>query len=417
MHESETLDLAVLGQAYTQDPYALYRELRVSAPVRRVLLYGLPAWLVTRYDDVRDALNDPSLSHDRANANPCTRAAPWLFADEQLELQHHMLRSDPPKHTHIRRLAAGAFSPRRVAALRPRMQQISDELIGRLLPVGKAELISDYAFPFPLMVIMEILGIPADDRDQLHRWSDSCSAASGAGGPSAIEILGQMRDYFVELMARKRSGQDTGGLLDTLAAACDGPEALHPRELLSSAFQLLQGGHVTTLGLIANGMLALLLDPRRLDHLRDHPHLIDGAVEEFLRFDGPMEIATVRFTTQDTTIAGVDIPGGGEAVVLALASANRDPEKFVEPEKLDFERDPTGHLAFGHGAHFCLGASLARAEAQIAFRSLIGRLDGLALAVDRSELAWRQNPHLRRPERLPVAFKPVHSDRHSGARC
>lgn len=407
MHDSEILDLAVLGQAYTQDPYPLYRELRVSAPVRRVLLYGLPAWLVTRYEDVRDALNDPSLSHDRTNANPYTRAARWLFADEQLELQHHMLRSDPPKHTQIRRLAAQAFLPRRVAALRPRMQQISDELIERLLPVGRAELISDYAFPFPLMVIMEILGVPAKDRDQLHRWSDSCAAASGAGGPSAIDILGQMRDYFVELISRKRQGQDAGGLLDTLAAACDGHGA-HQRELLSSAFQLLQGGHVTTLGLIANGMLALLLDPGRLDHLRDQPQLIDGAVEEFLRFDGPMEIATVRFTTQDTRIAGVDIPGGGEAVVLALASANRDPEKFVEPEKLDFERDTTGHLAFGHGAHFCLGASLARAEAQIAFRSLIGRLDDLALAVDRSELAWRQNPHLRRPDRLPVTFKPVH---------
>jgi cytochrome P450 len=222
-----------------------------------------------------------------------------------------------------------------------------------------------------------------------------------------VDTLTKMRDFFRDLIRRKRERDGEGdGLLDALVKACYSERELDELELLSSAFQLLQGGHVTTLGLIANATLALLCAPERLAMLRADPQKVDSVIDELLRFEAPMEVATVRFTTREFRIGDVTIPGGGEPVILALAAANRDPARFADPDVLDFERDCGGHLAFGYGAHYCLGAHLARAEAQIALRTLITRLDGLALAVDPSKLTWRPNPHLRRPERLPVTFTP-----------
>jgi len=408
MHEQTILDLGVFEPDYTRDPYPLYSKLRESMPVQQVLLHGLRAWLVTRYDDVRRALNHPGLSNDRRNASPAARTAAWLFADEALELQHHMLRSDPPQHTRIRRLAAHAFTARRVAELGPRIQRIADELIDDFVDRGSAELVSAYAFPLPLRIIVEILGVPTEDRERLLGWSDVLSSGGAVQEVEIVDTLTSMRDFFRDLVRRKRERRDgeDGGLLDALVTACYSDSELNEAELLSSAFQLLQGGHVTTLGLIANGTLALLRAPERLAMLRTDPDLVDPAIDELLRFEAPMEVATVRFTTRELRIGDVTIPGGGEPVILALAAANRDPARFADPDVLDFGRDCSGHLAFGYGAHYCLGAHLARAEARIGLRTLITRLDGLALAVDPSELDWRPNPHLRRPERLPVTFTP-----------
>ena len=228
--------------------------------------------------------------------------------------------------------------------------------------------------------------------------------------PAAITAtLTSMRTYFADLArskARRRAAGDEdgeSGLLDRLVAAHLSGD-LSEDELLSSAFQLLQGGHVTTLGLIANGTLALLLEPDRIDALRADPARIDTLVDELLRFDSPMEVATIRFTTQDTTIGDVLIPGDGQPVILALGAANRDPARFPAPDTLDLDRDAGGHLSFGAGAHACLGANLARTEARVAFQALLDRLEDLALVVDPSELTWRANPHLRRPEELPITF-------------
>jgi cytochrome P450 len=407
--QQASFELASVDPDYTRNPYPIYTDLREHAPVQPVVLHGLTGWMVTRYDDVRRALSDPTLSHDRENANPAARSAAWLFADEAFGLQHHMLRSDPPAHSRIRRLAAPAFTPGHVAVVRDRARAIADELIDRFAPAGHVELISAYAFPLPLMLIMEVLGVPADDRAQLHQWSDILSSGSAATPAMITATLTSMRTYFADLArikaGRRAAGDEDGesGLLDRLVEAHVAGD-LSEDELLSSAFQLLQGGHVTTLGLIANGTLALVLEPDRIDALRADPARIDALVDELLRFDSPMEVATIRFTTQETTIGDVVIPGDGQPVILALGAANRDPARFPAPDTLDLDRDAGGHLSFGAGAHACLGANLARTEARVAFQALLDRLENLTLAVDPSELTWRPNPHLRRPEELPITF-------------
>ncbi len=403
------VEFASLDPGYTRNPYPIYAELREHAPVQQVVLHGLTGWMVTRYDDVRQALNDETLSHDRENANPAARSAAWLFADEAFGLQYHMLRSDTPAHSRIRRLAAPAFTPGHVAVVRNRARAIADELIDGFARAGRVELISAYAFPLPLTLIMEVLGVPSDDRAQLHRWSDILSSGSAATPAMITATLMQMRTYFADLAQSKAEPRGAGdedgesGLLDRLVAAHVAGD-LSEDELLSGSFQLLQGGHVTTLGLIANGMLALLLEPDRIDALRADPVRIDALVDELLRFDSPMEVATIRFTTHETTIGEVKIPGDGQPVILALGAANRDPARFPAPDTLDLDRDAGGHLSFGAGAHACLGANLARTEARVAFQALFDRLEDLSLAVDPSELTWRPNPHLRRPEQLPITF-------------
>jgi cytochrome P450 len=399
---AELLDLATLEPGFTLDPYPTYERLRRHAPVRRVVLHGLSGWLVTGYAEARQALADPALSNDRANASEACRDAHWLFADEVFDLQHHMLRSDPPRHGRIRRLAGPAFSAANTARLRPRIQQIADELVDAFAPRGHAELIAEYAFPLPLLVIMEILGIPGGDRAQLRAWSDLLSSGRAATAEAVTATLREMTAYLRDLL---RCADRPDGLLATLAKACYEDGELSEPELLSSAFQLLQGGHVTTLGLIANGVTALLRHPDQLDAMR--AGRAGNAVDELLRYDPPMEVATVRFTVRPTRIGDTEVPGGGEPVLIALAAANRDPARFVRAGELDLGRDSAGHLAFAAGPHHCLGAHLARAEAQIAFGTLLRRLDGLRLAVPFDQLVWRPNPHLRRPERLPVTFGPA----------
>jgi cytochrome P450 len=399
----DVLDLDALGRALTQEPHPVYAALRSSRPVTPVVLHGLRGWLVTGYDDVRATLG--CLSNDRRNATPAARSAGWLFADEALSLQHHMLRSDPPDHTRLRRLAAPAFSPRRVAALRPRIAAIAEELVDGFAPTGRAELVSQYAFPLPHRVIVEVLGVPAEDAPALMAWSDLLSSGR-ATQDEVLETLGRMRTFFSDCAdrVRRRPQQQHGdGLLDVLVRARDAGQ-LDDAEFFSTAFQLLQGGHVTTLGAIANGVLALLTHPEQLAALRADPGLLDAAVDELLRFDAPMEVATVRFTTRDVRIGDVDVPGDGQPVLLALTAANRDPAHFDRPDALDLRREPSGHLSFGHGVHHCLGAHLARAEVAIALSTLLRRLPDLELAVEPGALAWRDNPHLRRPEQLPVAF-------------
>ena len=403
MIRTGAIDFSSREPDFTRDPYPIYAELRDSAPVCPVQIHGLRGWLITRYDDVRQALGDGSLSNDRRAANPAARSASWLFADEPFHLQHHMLRSDPPRHTHIRRIVSHAFTARQVAELRPRIEQIAHELIDRFSARGRTELISTYAFPLPLAVIMEILGIPPADREHLRGWSDVLSSGSAASQQDVAACLYHMRDYFREVAVHNRHGGGAGGLLAVLAA-CHRDQELSEAQLLSSAFQLLQGGHVTTLGLIANGVLALLRNPCQLATLKARPELAESAVEELLRFDPPMKVATVRFTTKPLQIGGITIPGDGQPVMPALAAANRDPARFPNPDALDLSRDCSGHLSFAYGIHYCLGAHLARLEAQVAFRVLIDRLDNLTLGVDPRELVWRANPHLRRPERLPVTF-------------
>jgi cytochrome P450 len=368
--------------------------------VRRVRWHHLDAWLVTRYDLARQALTESALSNDRADAHSGTRSAAWLFADEVFDLQHHMLRSNPPRHFRIRRVASPAFSAVKVGALAPRVEQIAEDLVAAFGPRGEAELVSEYAFPLPLLVIMEVLGIPLDDRPQLLAWSDVLSSGTPADRAEIIGTLSALRDYLFRLVNDKR-GLRGSGLLDRLISACDEGD-ITSAELLSSAFQLLQGGHVTTLGFIVNAVHVLLREPGLRQRLGQEPDLVESWLDELLRVEPPMTMATVRFTTRPVRIDDVTIPGGGEAVIVALAAANRDPDQFQDPDLFDPERKSPGHLSFGFGPHHCLGRRLARVEAAVALRVLLTRLPGLTLAAD--QLRWRPNPHLRRPEQLRVVF-------------
>ncbi|TLQ43014.1 cytochrome P450 family protein [Streptomyces marianii] len=389
--------------AFVADPFPLYRRLREEGPVRRaVIAGGVEAWLVTRYEDGLAALSDSRLSSDVRDASD-PRLMQQLPSTERESMVSNMLRSDPPDHTRLRRLVSKAFTARRVAEMRPRIQEITDRLLDGLLPAGRAELVADFALPLPVTVISELLGVPLDDRHEFQRWTDDMLLRRAEmPDPAVVDSAWQhMRAYLTGLIANKRSrpGDD---LLSALITARDEEQRLNEDELIAMAFLLLVAGYITTVNLIGSGVAALLAHPDQMALLRDDPELLPGAVEEFLRYDGPVNPGIARFAREDVEIAGVTVPKGA-TVLIASAIADRDPARFAEPDRLDITRRDNAHLAFGHGIHFCLGAPLARLEGQIAIGSVLRRLPDLALAVPPEELHWRPGG-LRGPARLPVTF-------------
>ncbi|SFY44118.1 cytochrome P450 [Streptomyces atratus] len=389
--------------AFVADPFPVYRQLREDGPVRRaVIAGGLDAWLVTRYEDGLAALSDPRLSSDVRDASD-PRLIERLPATDRESALRNMLRTDPPDHTRLRRLVSKAFTAHRVAGLWPRVQEIADGLLDGIGPDGRADLVESYALPLPVTVIGELLGVPVTDRHEFQRWTDDL-VLQGAGPPDPArtdEAWRNMRGYLTGLIAAKRDrpGDD---LLSALVTARDEERSLDEDELIAMAFLLLVAGYVTTVNLIGSGIAALLVHPDQLRMLRDDPALLPGAIEEFLRYDGPVNPGIARFAREDVTIAGVDIPRGA-TVLVASAIADRDPDHFPDPDRLDISRQDNAHLAFGHGIHYCLGAPLARLEGQIAIGTALRRLHHLALAVPPGELRWRPGV-LRGPERLPVTF-------------
>ncbi|MGW1731351.1 cytochrome P450 [Streptomyces sp. NBC_01544] len=389
--------------AFVSDPFPLYRQLREEGPVRRaVIAGGLEAWLVTRYDDGLAALADPRLSSDVRDASD-PRLLRQLPVTERESMISNMLRSDPPDHTRLRRLVSRAFTVRRVAELRPRVQEISDRLLDAVAPTGRAELVADFALPLPVTVISELLGVPVEDRHDFQRWTDDMLLRRAELPDPALvdESWQRMHSYLTKLLEAKRArpGDD---LLGALITARDEEQQLNEDELIAMSFLLLVAGYITTVNLIGGGIAALLANPRQLEMLRDDPTLLPGAIEEFLRYDGPVNPGIARFAREDVEIAGVNIPRGA-TVLIASAIADRDPARFSDPDRLDITRRDTAHLAFGHGIHYCLGAPLARLEGQIAIGTALRRLPDLALAVPPGELRWRPGG-LRGPERLPVTF-------------
>ncbi|MEU5710606.1 cytochrome P450 family protein [Streptomyces flaveolus] len=391
--------------AFVADPFPLYRRLREEGPVRRAIIAGgLDAWLVTRYEDGLAALSDPRLSSDVRDASD-PRLVEQLPEFERESMMSTMLRSDPPDHTRLRRLVSKAFTARRIAELRPRIQEITDRLLDAVLPAGRAELVADFALPLPVTVISELLGVPVDDRYDFQRWTDAM-LVRGEKMPDPVvvdEAWQQMRAYVTKHLEAKRArrGDD---LLSALINAHDQEQRLSHDELIAMTFLLLVAGYITTVNLIAGGIAALLTHPDQLTLLREHPELLPDAIEEFLRFDGPVSPGIARFAREDVEIAGVRVPRGA-TVLIASAIADRDPARFPEPDRLDITRRDNGHLAFGHGIHYCLGAPLARLEGQIAIGTVLRRLPDLALAVPPTELTWRPGG-LRGPARLPVTFTP-----------
>ena len=386
--------------SYYQDPAGFFAWLRESRPVAPVRMPGRGrVWFITRYADVWAALADPRLANDVHRWPGGARQRPSEAAGG---VHAHLLNSDPPVHTRLRHLVWKAFTPRRVARLRPRAEEIAAGLLDEMEAAGGVtDLLGAYARPLPGAVLCELLGVPEADRGRI-----SAAVAAYDKPGEADRVTRELAAYLTGLIAPKRAGPGDD-LLSALALVRDdvgedgSGDGLTDTEARSLAFQILMGGFGTTVNLIGNGTLALLSHPEELARLRADPSLLPAAVEELLRFTNPLNHATDRFTTQDMTVGGVVIPAG-EWVFMATSSANRDPGRFPDPDRLDLSRDTSGHLAFGHGIHYCLGASLARLEAEVALGALLARFPGLSLAVPPEELRWRPVSLMHGLESLPV---------------
>jgi cytochrome P450 len=395
----DLVDLAELGHGFTDDPYPVYAALRARGPVHRVRMpEGAEAWLVVGHEAGRTVLADPSLSKDWSNASPGLRL-PNLAAGR------HMLNSDPPHHTRLRKLVAKEFTPARVRALEPRVQEITDGLLDAALggPGGRADLVEVLSFPLPIAVICELIGVPSLDREAFRKWSNTALTSTDAD--ERVAAAAAASEYIARLIAGKQR-EPKGDLLSALIRVTDEDgDRLSADELLGTVWLLLVAGHETTVNLISNGVLALLTHPEQLAALRADPSLLANAVDETLRYDGPVETPTYRFTTEPVDIGGTVVPGGGELVLVALADADHDPARFPDAERFDIRRDARGHLAFGHGIHYCLGAPLARLEGRVAIGTLLRRCPDLALDADPAAITWRGGMLIRGPERLPVRLR------------
>ncbi|NWF29394.1 cytochrome P450 [Streptomyces sp. PKU-EA00015] len=394
---------------FRRNPHPVYAALRDTAPVCPMTPpHGIETYLITRYEDARAALSDPRLSKDMYGAMDAYRR---IFGDSSVSLDDNMLNADAPKHTRLRRLVNSEFTPRRVEAMRPKIQGIVDQLLDACPTREPVDLLPAFAFPLPITVICELLGVPLEERADMHRLSATV-AQTGFSKESKLAQQKAEEDlhaYFTDLIARKRRhpGED---LLSALTEAQDNDGGLTQNELVSTAFLLMFAGHKTTAYLIGNAVYHLLANPAQLRAVQKDPELVGAAVEELLRYDGSVESATFRFATEDVEIGGTRVPKGA-LVQISLMSANRDPLKFDSPDELDVRRprnEQSGHLGFGHGSHYCLGAPLARLETQLALTSLFGRFPQVALADPAAEAKWMEVPFpaFRGLAELPVVLDP-----------
>ena len=394
----------LFGPDMLADPYPVYHRLRAAHPVFRV--DELDAWVVTSYEAVNAALRNPQFSSDRFPRVKKRLAARGLdgLIDDRTRSMIHM---DPPDHTRLRGLVNKAFTPRVVEAMEPRIQSLVEELLDTVQGRGRMDVIGDLAYPLPVMVIADMLGVPAADHGRFKRWSDEMSIiVSGDLAALSEPVLrrvmaarGELAEYFRSVAARRRH-EPADDLLSALVRAEEEGGRLTEDELYSTVVLLLVAGNETTTNLIGNGLLALLRHPDQLRRVWDDPALVGPAVEEMLRYDGPVQLTT-RLAKVDLEVHGTKIKQG-EWVFLLLGAANRDPAQFHEPDRLDVTRTDNKHIAFGAGAHFCLGAPLARLEAQVALRTLRRCCPNLRLSGENPE--YRNNFNLRGLKALPVVF-------------
>ncbi|NUS76213.1 MAG: cytochrome P450 [Streptomyces sp.] len=393
---TEVIDLGEYGAAFRTDPHPVYARLRARGPVHRVRLPVPDAhhetWLIVGYEEARAALTDPRLSKDG-------RRIGVTFLDEEL-IGKYLLVADPPQHTRLRSLVSRAFTVRRVEELRPRIRQITDDLLDAMLPQGRADLVEALAHPLPLTVICELLGVPEMDRTEFRKITSEAVAPTSA--ESEYDAFVRLAEYLTELIAAKTSAGPGGDLLgDLIRTTAEDGDRLSPEELRGMAFILLIAGHETTVNLITSAVYALLTHPDQLAALRADMSLLDGAVEETLRWEGPVENATFRFAAEPLEIGGARM-ARGDAVMVGLTAADRDAARYPAPDRFDIRRDTRGHLAFGHGIHYCLGAPLARLEARTAIRTLLERAPELALDGPTGE--WLPGMLMRGMRSLPVRW-------------
>ncbi|WP_042403503.1 cytochrome P450 family protein [Streptacidiphilus carbonis] len=392
---------------FAANPYPAYAWLRTHAPVHRTTLpSGVEAWLVTRYADARQALADARLSKNPGN-HGSSSGRTGIPGERSADLMTHLLNIDPPDHTRLRRLVSKAFTPRRVALFEPRVREITDRLIDGFAAGGEADLIHDFAFPLPIYAICDLLGVPAEDQDDFRDWAGMMIRHGGGPRGGVARAVKKIRAYLSDLIHRKRAdlGDD---LISDLIRAGDHGEHLTENEAAAMAFILLFAGFETTVNLIGNGLYALLTHPEQRAQLQSsiasgRTDLLTTAVEELLRYDGPVELATWRYATSPITLGGQSI-AVGDPVLVVLAAADRDPARFDQPDLLDLARRDNPHLGFGHGIHYCIGAPLARLEAQYALEALLRRLPDLTLAAAPDDLRWRGGLIMRGLRQLPVNF-------------
>src|SRR6266478_5169954 len=384
---------------FIADPYPTYHRLRTEDPVHHS---ALGFWVLTRYEDVVTALRDPRLAKEAIASFVAAR-----FGAPVPAIGLSMLDRDPPDHTRLRGLVNKAFTPRVVEGLRPHIQKIVDGLLARVEGAGTMDLIEEFAYPLPVTVICQMLGVPVEDRERFKQWGlDIARGLDAILLPPDSDVARRsvaarraLSDYFRALIAERRAAP-RGDMLSALIAAEEAGDKLSEDELLATCILLLIAGHETTVNLIGNGTLALLRHPGELRRLRETPGLIASAVEELLRYDGPVQ-RTARIPSTDVTIGGRTI-GKGEMVMPFIGAADRDPAQFADPDRLDLARTDNRHIAFGWGIHFCLGAPLARVEGQIAIDTLVRRFPKLELVTNEPE--YRQSLTLRGLKTLPVRF-------------
>ena len=386
--------------------YALYARLREEQPIARATIGGgVRGWLVTRYDDAVAVLKDERFANDRNNA-----PAPSLPLMERVvrrsfgPLMTHLLARDNPDHARLRGLVQKAFTVNAVEAMRPRVEALTAELLGKAVARGGLDIVRDYALPLPITIIAEMFGVPPEERERFHRWARALVDVSGfspwAMLKSAPSLLAYVR--YLRLLIRRRRELPGADMISALVAAEEAGDKLSEGELLAMIYLLLVAGYETTVNLISSGTLALLENPEQLLRLRVDPALMEPAVEEMARYYSPIEHSVPRMARCDLQLREV-LVRRGEPMFVNFASANRDARQFPEPDVFDIARSPNRHLGFGQGMHYCLGAPLARLESQVAFRTLLERLPELRLAVPRDRLRWRNSLILRGLESLPVA--------------
>jgi cytochrome P450 len=420
----ERIDLS--DPEYREHAFERYEEMRARCPVSRAIItsgeesdgnrgfFNRPLWLVTDYEEGSRALLDRAMTVEMTSVLTPEQLAQMPETPEVFQpLRRNILTVDPPEHTRLRKLVQPSFTASAIEKLRPRIQQIADELLdaveaaaaerGEGAPDRQMELISQFSYPLPITVICEMLGIPPEDREQTRRWSENLLSAQSPERMEEIgRDIGEFIAYLRELFARKRETPGDDLISQLLQVEVDG-DRLTEDEILAMVFILFVAGHITTVNLIANGVFALLTHPKQAAKLRSDPGLVMNAVEEILRYYGPAETTTARFAREDVALGGQAI-AKGDPLLVVLAAADRDPARFADPQSFDITReDANRHIAFGKGVHACLGAPLARLEGQIALETLFRRYPDLRLAVPDSEIAWAPS-FLRSLTGLPLLF-------------
>ena len=394
-------DLLRLSPDFVRDPYPLYAQLRALGPVHHVRTPDGPeAYLVLGHEACRAAFTDPRLSRDWRNRGDLSQI---INADPDDPGLAHMAMADPPDHTRLRRLVTREFTPGRIEALAPRVEEITGALLDDMTADGarRADLVSAFAFPLAMTVICELLGVPELDRESFHRWSNEIMIPSSQASQAAA--YGEQGAYLPRLIEAKRAHRGPDLLSALIHTVDEDGDRLSPDELIGMCSLLLIAGHETTTNLIGNGMRALFAHPDQLELLQADLGLIDGAVEEILRYEGPVESSLERLALEDVEMGGVVIPAGS-TVRIVLADADRDAARFDAPGRFDIRRDARGHIAFGHGLHYCLGAPLARLEGRTAIRMLLERCPAIAADADVSALDCVPGMLVRGVRELPVRW-------------